>query len=233
MITVILMQPEHPGNVGAVARTMANFGCARLHIVEPQIDCLHEEAFARAKHAGSILKRAKIINKSKLKDYDLLIGTSAKDCSDYNIPRTPMFPDELAEQLAARKGNIGILFGREGCGLTNEEVLLCDILVTIPATKQYPVLNLSHAVNIVLYEMYKNINKKNRQYTLPTPEEKNTVEKKLNYLLDQLEFSTEVKRETQKKFWKKHIGKSMMTKRELYVLLGFLKKVKEKIQSLK
>ena len=72
MITIILMEPEKSGNVGAVARAMTNFGFEKLVIINPKCKPLDDEAMRRAKHAQQILKKAKIAKKDILKKFDVV-----------------------------------------------------------------------------------------------------------------------------------------------------------------
>jgi TrmH family RNA methyltransferase len=150
MISVVLIDPRNSGNVGAVARAMANFGFGKLVLVNPRCNHLSQTARNRAKWAQDVLKKAKVAD--KIPKFDTLIATTAKIGTDYNIPRSPVSPSQLSSVC---KGNAGILFGRENTGLTNKEILQADFVVTIPASKKYPTLNLSHSVAVILYELSK------------------------------------------------------------------------------
>jgi tRNA/rRNA methyltransferase len=227
MVSIILMEPEHPGNIGATARVMANFGFKDLILIEPKVDYLCNEAIARSKHGKYILEEAKIIQKKEIEQFETLIATSAKTCSDYNLPRSPILPEELAERLKKIDAEVGIMFGREGTGLTNEEIKMCDFILSIPSYENYPALNLSQAVAIICYELYKAKGTKEikKKFKPIAKEEKDIILKKFNNIFDSLEFKGEQKKETQKLFWKRLIGKSFLTKREAYIILGFLKKL--------
>jgi len=227
MITIILIEPEHPGNVGAVCRLMKNFGLDKLVLIDPKCDHRSSEAIARSKHAKDILDNAIVEKVEQLKNFDYLVATTAQLGSDYNIPRSPLTPEQLAGKMKDIKGNIAIVFGREGTGLTNEEIKLCDFTVTIPSSTEYPALNLSHSVGIILYEIFKvNEDKKINDHIIPiSKNDKDQLLKMVDQILDKLEFATEEKKDTQKTVWKKVIGKSMMTKREAFALMGFLRKL--------
>ncbi|MBU0667450.1 MAG: RNA methyltransferase, partial [Nanoarchaeota archaeon] len=227
MISIVLVEPENQGNIGAIARLIANFEFEKLILINPKCK-IEEEAYNRAKHAQKILKKAKISDFSKLKKFDYLIGTTAKLGSDYNIPRCPVTPEQLAEKISKleKKTKIAILFGREGTGLTNEELKMCDFTVTIPGSKNYPTLNLSHAVGIILYELFKKLSgdKRTEHIKSVSKREKDQIEKMFIEVLDKMTFSTPEKKETQKIVWKKIFGKSFLTKREAFAVMGFLKK---------
>ena len=153
MITVALLKPISPGNIGAVARAMKNFDLKDLILINSQCDTKSEEAIKRSKHAKDILKKAKIVkNFNYLKKFDYIIGTTANvGSTDYNLPRLPIKP----EDLKIKNKNSVILFGREDSGLTNEEIMKCDFIISIPASKKYQTINISHSAAIIFYELFK------------------------------------------------------------------------------
>ena len=230
MISVILIEPEKAGNIGAVARVMKNFDFKDLILIDPGCDHLSKEALDRASHADDILKRARKIGRSALDSFDYLIGTTSKLGTDYNLPRTPITPKQLAERLASisRKTKVGVLFGRESYGLSNEEIKKCDFIVSIPSSKGYPAMNLSHSVAVILYEIYcaSGKNRIGENFNPITNAEKKQILKMVNDALDTMQFSTKEKKETQRTLWRRIIGKSFMTRRDAYALMGFLKKIK-------
>jgi len=152
---VILVNPKYSGNVGAIARCMKNFEVRELRIVGDR-SILDKEAYIRAVHAKDILDRALFYNslEEAIEDIDLVVGTSGVVSGDRNLKRVPITPRELAEKHLDLRGNMGLVFGREDDGLTNRELDLCDIFLSIPTSPEYPVMNLSHAVAVVLYELY-------------------------------------------------------------------------------
>lgn len=230
MITIVLVEPEHEGNVGAIARSMKNFGLSTLILINPQCE-INETLRNRAKHAQDVVDNIKIINSfNDIPKTDILIGTTAQLGTDYNITRTPVSIDHISEKVDSSQ-EITIIFGREGNGLTNEEVEKCNILITIPAHKKYPVLNLSHAANLVFYELFKqkiscNEDEKHTAHLTPISQiEIKQLTSLYTQALDKLKFSTETKRETQQKLWRKIVGKAGLTKRESFILMGFFRKI--------
>ncbi len=227
MISVILIEPENAGNTGAVARCMANFGIKSLVVINPKCDIMSKEALDRAVHAKGVLKRATIGDVDYLKKFDYLIATTAKLGTDYNIPRSPLNPKQLAEKLNEISGSkIGLVIGRESSGLTNDEIRMCDFVCTIPASLKYATMNISHALAVILYEISAAKGRIGEHIIPAGKKEKDAFFKELFGLLDKMGFSTEEKRETQKIVWKKLIGKSFLTKRELFALFGFVRKIK-------
>ena len=225
MIYIVLMEPENAGNVGAVARLMQNFGLSKLVLVNPKCNHLSSEAIARSKHAKNILENARLVR--KLAGFDACIATTARIGTDYNVPRSPLTPEQLACVLP-QKGKIALLFGREGQGLHNDEIRRCDFVVHIPSNETHPTLNLSHAVGIVLYEVTKTgfTERLSKGFAPASTKEKELLLKRLDDLLDSMSFPTETKKETQRRVWRRLIGKSFLTKREAMALFGFFRKLK-------
>jgi len=227
MISIILIEPELSENVGFVARAMKNFDFKELILINPK--CSLDKAVKTAKHGKDILKKAKIKKIDYLKRFDYLVGTTAILGTDYNIPRNPISPEQVANKLFkidSKKIKVGLLIGREGSGLNNKEIEMCDILVSIPASKKYPTLNISHSVSIILYELFKSKKEKSTSHiNFATKKEKEIILNYLNKVLNKLEFKTKEKKETQKKVWKRIIGKALLTKREAFSVMGFFRKL--------
>ena len=241
MIEIILVEPRKQENLGAVARAMKNFDFENLVLINPKCR-IGRKARKVAKHANDILDKAKVKKFDYLKNYDYLVGTTAILGTDYNIPRNTISIEQLGNKLSAiigkKKANdkktmssglkIGILIGRETIGLKNEEINLCDVLVTIPSSKKYPTLNISHSAAIMLYEIFKKISseKSDSHINFATKKDKEIIMKYIHSALDGMEFSTKEKKETQKKVWKRVIGKALLTKREAFSVMGFMRKIK-------
>ena len=229
MISVILVEPEWASNVGAVARVMGNFDFKDLVLVNPKCSVSELDAIKRAKHALSILKKAKV--RKTMGKFDLLIGTTSKLGSDYNIPRLPLSVEQLSSKLSKvelKKKKIGLVFGREGVGLHNSEIKKCDMIVSIPTSTKYAAMNLSHSVGIVLYELFKNSNKEKigEKFDLISGKEKKKLLELIDSVVNNLEFGTKDKKKNMKMLWKRLVGKSFLTKREGFTLFGFFRKVK-------
>jgi len=227
MVTVILNEPEVPGNFGAICRVMKNFGFLDLVVVNPKFDINCSEAKIRSKHAIDVLKKTKVFdNLEFLVKYSFLIGTTAITGNDYNIKRSPIFLRDFKKYL--QKNNIlnkktAILFGSEGCGLSNEILDLCDFVLTIETDNLYETLNLSHSVGIILYEL--SDLKKNSKVELASRLEKDLLKKEMINLIDVLYCELESKKKVLKNITDKIFGKSIITKREAFGYMGFLKKI--------
>jgi TrmH family RNA methyltransferase len=231
MISVILVRPEHPGNVGAIARCMANFGFSRLVLLDPQCDIASPEALGRSMHGRHVLESCKVVKRWEDLACDTLVGTTAQLGTDYNIPRSPLTPAQLAKAIAPAYGRkspqVGIVLGPEGSGLTNEELRRCDYSVTIPAGRKYPTLNVSHAAAIILYEIFQRAAEETQSshIRLATGFEKKKILELLEDALTVVPFANEDKRDTQRLVWRRVVSKAFLTKREAFALMGFLRKV--------
>ena len=149
----ILVEPSHPGNIGATARAIKNMGFQNLSLINPK-GFPDDEAFFRAKGAKDILENVKIYNDlaKPLKDATLIFGTSARTRT---IPWPTRTSSELhsilKKALTSKNAKICFLFGREISGLSNEELQMCDFQIKIPTDENFSSINLSHAVQIISY----------------------------------------------------------------------------------
>ncbi|MBI4016686.1 MAG: hypothetical protein HY363_03255 [Candidatus Aenigmarchaeota archaeon] len=231
MISVILHEPEVAGNAGAVARLMANFGFLKLVIINPKCNIKSLEAEGRAKHARFILKNAQVTDEKILDTFDTLIATTGRVGTDFNIPRSPLTPkqaSELLQKSIKTKHNMGLLFGSEGHGLSNELVKKCDFTITIPATKKYQTLNLSHAVGIVLYELFSATPQESTtsHVRFADKKEKQALLNLITVIINNIKWSGPTSRkETQKLIWQRLLGKSFLTKREVFGMFGFFRRI--------
>ncbi|BFH73515.1 tRNA (cytidine-2'-O-)-methyltransferase TrmJ [Sulfurisphaera javensis] len=153
MIRLVIVEPEGSYNVGFISRLAKNFLVDELYIVNPHCDL--EEAKRFSAKGIEYLERAKIVNSfdEAIKDVDLKIATSSIADNRGDILRKSIRPWELPKLIEGKR--IALIFGRESVGLTREEIAKSDLLLFIPGNPEYPVLNLSHAVGIVLYEIWK------------------------------------------------------------------------------
>lgn len=153
---VILVEPAFEESIGFVARAMKNFGLSNLHLVNP-LASLGNNGRSRGGHAQDILDSLRVDDslQGALTGVDLSVGTTAqRSFSETNLVRKPMTARELRSVVQNVGGTVGLVLGREGTGLNNEELGLCDGVVTIPTAGEYQTLNLSHAAAIIFYELY-------------------------------------------------------------------------------
>jgi len=158
----VLVRPEEPGNVGSVARAMENMGIKTPLRIVGSPDILTEKAFRLAKHAGQVLRDIKFFPdlslalKAEIEGPALTLATSAEVGSP--LRPHPIWAREAVNRTMEKLKSNEIshclwVFGPEGDGLLNEEVSLCDWLVTIPSTPEYRSLNLAQATLVFCYEI--------------------------------------------------------------------------------
>jgi len=157
-LDIVLVGINHPGNLGAICRTMLNHGFDKLSMVNPNCSPDDEEARNRAKHSGRILDTARIYNslEDAVSDSSLVIGTSGKrEVGSKVLKRHFFLPWEFAEMLRDFDGKVSLIFGEEGKGLSTDDLDRCDFLLTLPTWEGYPIANLSQAVGHCVYELHR------------------------------------------------------------------------------
>ncbi|MGV8057762.1 MAG: RNA methyltransferase [Smithellaceae bacterium] len=154
-ISIVLYKPKYAGNVGSIARVAKNMGIGNIIIVGTA-DLDREEMNKRSTHlAADMLDQIKYYDDigPALADFQYVVGTTArvgKARGPFNTPR------KIAQDLTgiSRNNKVALLFGPEDTGLSNNELRYCQAVVTIPSTRDFKSLNLSHAVMILCYEIY-------------------------------------------------------------------------------
>ena len=221
---VVFVEPQFTGNIGFLARTMANFGFKNLILVNPpEID---DDAYRFSKHARYIIENAKILkNFEEVRDsIDYLVATSGVSTkSPKKFKRIAITPREFAQKVWTFSGNIGIVFGRENYGLYNEEIEICDSLITIPTSEEYPIMNITHAAAIILYEIFM---AKREEESMPLAEnfEINLLNDRFSEILDLINFP-EHKRKNTEVMFRRIIGRAMLTKWEYHSIMGVMKRI--------
>jgi tRNA (cytidine32/uridine32-2'-O)-methyltransferase len=229
-IVVALVDAETPGNVGTVARSMKNFGFSDLKLVEPPPLDPEGEAYGFAGHAREdVLPAAEELSFEELvSNYHTVGFTAHTNETGAKHVRYPFStPAELADELEGVDAETALVFGREGTGLSNEEIARLDQVAAIPASEDYPVLNLGQAATVVLYEL--------RQFgladsQLPDPETDRAQETAIEGLYDQIADLLEamdyreVKREKTMRLVRRLIGRAHPTGREVRTLRGVIRR---------
>ena len=230
-IYIVFVECETPGNIGFLARTMANFGLKNLVLINPPT--LTPEAYYQATHGKYIVENALVYPTLdefyQSKRIDFKIASTGVAGGSYNLSRIPLKPEQLAENININN-KIAILFGREGDGLTNKEIEDCDICVSIPTDPTYPILNISHAAAIILYELFKN----KHEYAVEGLEESTALEKEylikdMSELIEKLDIPEHKKKNGLKTF-KNIVNRAFITGREAHTLKGILRRLKNKLE---
>jgi tRNA/rRNA methyltransferase len=227
---IILQEPKYEGNVGAVARCMKNFGFEKLYLVN---SCeLGEECYKRAKHAKDIVLNAKKFEKldEALKEIDFLVGTSGiVNLNDKHHIRNPITPRQFVENAKRLKSRVGLLFGREDYGLYQDELMHCDLLITIPTTEKYPIMNLSHAVTVILYELTSADLKFNiKGYRKASQFEREKLFEQFRDFLEEVNYPKH-KREHTEILFRRLLGRATPSKWEFHTLMGVFGQTSERL----
>ncbi|KAF5083945.1 putative tRNA/rRNA methyltransferase [anaerobic digester metagenome] len=226
MIYVVFVEPESPGNIGFLARTMKNFGLSDLVLINP---CqLENESYYQAMHAREVVRNARVYDSLpqflESEGIDFTVGTTGEAGGSYNIQRIAVTPDKFAENLNVT-GKMALLFGREGNGLSNDEIELCDVVVTIPTHENYPIMNITHAAAIVFYEIFK----KKKSYPVEELEEASKDEKEgliqsMDEIVKKLGYP-EHKCKNASLVFRRIIGRAFISGREAHTLKGTLRRI--------
>jgi tRNA/rRNA methyltransferase len=230
---VVLVRPKEDGNIGAVARLARNFGADRLTLVAPRAR-VGLEARRRAMVGLSVLREAHRYSTltTAVKASDLVIGTtdlSSGRSSAYL--RRSVSPERLAELLGTVDGRVSVVFGPEDNGLGREELAQCDLLVHIPARRDAPTLNLSHAVAVVLYAAHRARGREDPEST-PAPDRVALNGREKELILTRVEELARLSRYPAHKrkglmlLVRRLLGRAAPAEAELRMLLGFLKSLK-------
>ncbi|MEM2882105.1 MAG: RNA methyltransferase [Candidatus Bathyarchaeia archaeon] len=228
-LRVVLVEPESGGNIGSVARAMKNFGLKDLWLVNPKAR-IDESARAMASHAIDVLEGAKVVGELReaIRGVDLAIGTTSKPSfGRSNLRRIPLAPEELAERLGRAKGAVALILGRESIGLTNEELEECDLIVSIPASEEYPVLNVAASAAIILYEVHKGSSRGWPQRRIASEGIKRRLEDRLLNLAE-LAGIPGHRAKLASRALRNVLSRSFATEREASLLLGILRKASDR-----
>jgi tRNA/rRNA methyltransferase len=163
-VRIVLVEPAGARNVGSIARVMANMGLSQLWIVNPHCDWAGEEAQHMAVRGREILANAQIVSDipTALVDCRRVVATTHRE----DLPQATESPAQALAWLWEIPDKTAILFGREDCGLTNQELDFGQRHLRIPVAAAYTSLNLAQAVGICAYELYQ-LAQENRQPSRP------------------------------------------------------------------
>ena len=227
-IRIVLVEPIYQGNIGSVARAMKNFGYTNLVLVNP---CnLEGEAKAMASHARDILEGARITSSfdDAIKGSNLLIGTTGvSSLKAGEHIRLPLYTTrDFKEKLKEYRGTVSIIFGRETHGFRKEELKNFDMLITVPTSEIYPIMNLSHSVAVVLYELSELRGGNN---PLADGFDLQLLYGHLEELLEKIDYPFHKKDKTYLML-RRIFGRAGLTPREVQTLRGVIRKIERKME---
>ncbi len=230
-VVVVLVEPESPGNVGFVARTMANFGVESLRIVgtDPRDD---DQAIMFAVHAVDILEKAEIHSTldSAIEDTISAWAATART-GGYNSVTRALVPLLELPNPHQFGGNVALVFGRESSGLTNEELSKCDLSFTIPVSERYTSMNLSHAVAVTLYDLFRRygISGNDTPRPVQVPAQRNEREQTCKFFDEIVDYIPirNFRKPIAKQVFRNLIGRAYLTGREVTTLTGTIRKIRD------
>ncbi len=157
MLKVIIVEPRYQINLGYIARISKNFGIGRLNFVNPRTKLDGGRAIMYSKHAHDLLSGARTYGtfEKAISDCEIVVGTTGvTEKARKGFRRLYTLDDGIGRLRRMRLGKdskVGLVIGREGTGLSVGELEKCDMVLHISANPDYPVLNVSHALAILLY----------------------------------------------------------------------------------
>lgn len=218
-IVIILCRPEESRNVGAVCRAMANNSLKTLRIVGKKEDFDEERVRILAIHAAPIWEQAEFYDSitEASKDCAICAGTTRRRGKKRG---KLLLPEEFAEtsDSISNGGKVAIVFGNERTGLEEEELDECTMGVTIPSSDEFGSLNLSHAVQIISYQIFRKfLDGKNKVSPGYTPVSLERLGKTVTEIADNLQkigFFKVTGRDDMQKFWLDVLSRASLSESE-------------------
>ena len=230
----ILVNPQLGENIGSCARSLKNFGFSDLNIVSPRDGWPNTKARMTSVGAYNIIQKAKIYKNvsDAVKQFDLVFASTARK-RDVNKKHISIvnFVKLLAKY---RKTNIGIMFGPEASGMSNQDLSLANFIIQIPTSKELTSLNLSHAVIIICYEIYKSINSNDfkKEKVLTKLTSKSSIKNLIKFLEKILDKKSFFKHSEKKKSMILNInnifGRLELSDKELRILFSVISSLNKK-----
>ena len=220
----LLVKPQLPENIGFCARGLKNFGFKNLHLVNPKESWPNKKAIATSVGAKDILKKTKVYSsiKDAINRFDIVYASSARR-RDIN-KRHLSFNQFIKSIQENKKKKIGIIFGPEASGLSNEDIAHANYIFKIPVNNKFESINLSHSVILVCYEIFKNFRssyfKKEKKLTdIVSKKKVNTF---VNFIEGSLEkkgfFSPNEKKKSMLMNLRNIFGRMQLSNKELRIL---------------
>ena len=230
----ILVNPQLGENIGACARALKNFGFSNLNIVTPRDPWPNTKARMTSVGAYNVIQKARIYKNvsDAVKEFDLVFATTARK-RDVNKKHISIvnFVKLLSKY---EKSNIGIMFGPEASGLSNHDLSLSNFIIQIPTSKKLTSLNLSHAVIVICYEIYKslNVNKFKKEKILSKLTSKKSIKNLIKFIEDMLDkknfFNPPEKKKSMILNINNIFGRLELSDKELRILFSIFSSLKRK-----
>ena len=231
-IYFILVRPQMGENIGFVARAIKNFNIKYLRIVNPRCNWPNQRALATSVGAKDVLKSAKIYDslEKSISDLDIIFASSSRI---RKVNKKIISVSNLKTKI--RKGRkVGILFGPEASGLSNDEISCADYLVKIPSSKKFSSLNLSHSAIIFCFEIFQYFSRKKVEYKTgykSSVAKKSEVNKFLDFIIQGLDKKGFLLPDHKRKSMVRNINNIFhrinLSEQEIRILLGIFSTLNE------
>ena len=230
-VRIVMVNTTEPGNIGAAARAMKNMMLSQLYLVSPS-NFPSAVATARASGADDILSNARVCSnlEEALNGVKLVVGASARQ---RNIKWRQLDVIDTCSQIqssiVSSDEDVAVVFGTENSGLTNEELDLCSILMTIPGNPKYFSLNVASAIQVFAYQNFiSTIDGKfdNTPKDIASFEDLNSFYKHLEQVLEHINyFDSKKPKSLLMRRMRRLFGRSEPEKEEVAILRGILNKI--------
>ena len=230
-IGFVLVKPQLSENIGFSARGLKNFGFDKLDLVSPEENWPNKKAIATSVGAKDIFNKTKIYSniEDAIGDYDIVYASSARR-RDINKKHLS-FNQFIVSIKKNKKRKIGIIFGPEASGLSNQDLSYSNYIFKIPVNKKFESINLSHSLILVCYEIFKNLKPSyfNKEKKLTDIISKKKLHIFLNFIENRLEnkgfFSPREKKKAMLINLKNIFGRMELSNKELRILSSILSKL--------
>jgi tRNA/rRNA methyltransferase len=224
-IHFILVRPQMGENIGFVARAIKNFNITKLRIVDPKCHWPSQKALATSVGANDVLKSSKIyssVNKS-IADLRVVFASTSRI---RKVNKKIISILDLRKKIK-KKQKIGIMFGPEASGLSNDELNCANYLVKIPTNRKFSSLNLSHSAIIFCFQLFQHFSNKKVIYNSTyksSVAKKSQVNKFLNFIINELDKKGFLQPDHKRKSMIRNINNIFhrlnLSEQEIHILLG-------------
>lgn len=230
-ISIVLVRPRDPNNIGACARAMGNFGLSDLRVVDPYEPVWRESVSAVG--VNDIMQQAKrcATLDEALQDATFSMASTAIKNREIKQEIVPL--PSLNERLqAAPEGRVALVFGNEKSGLSGEDIERCDVVLNIPTASKQPSINLAQAVILTCYELsrrpgFKAIRRPGQAPEAPTDAQKEIFISSADVLFEKSGFKTDFSSDQRKALLRHMLSRQGLSREQLF----FLKKWADKLSS--
>ena len=228
----ILVRPQIGENIGSVARAIKNFNISKLRIINPRCEWPNKKALATSVGAKDILKSTKIYNsiEKSIGDLDIVFACTSRI---RKVNKKIISILDLKNKVK-KKQKVGIIFGPEASGLSNDEINYADYLVKIPTNNKFSSLNLSHSAIIFCFQLFQHFSNKKAVYSSnykSSVAKKSEVNKFLNFIINRLDKKGFLQPDHKKKSMIRNINNIFhrlnLSEQEIRILLGIFSTLNE------